>query len=106
MSDRFKIITDRGNLSTEELCRIAISLGCHRLDRMWTEYLQLAYNMRHPDKMQKALKHSSKTMALTYHYLLTPVEWDFWLALRSWNPEPLTEEGELAHSAPETVRGR
>jgi len=56
--------------------------------------------------MQKALKHSSKSLALTYHQILTPVEWDFWLALRSWKPEPLTEDGELAISGSEAATGR
>ena len=106
MSDRLSLITQRGRLSTQELCRIGLNLSCHHLDQVWTQYLLEAYTRRDLKKMQEGLRLSSKALALTYHQLLSPIEWDFWLALRSWNPDPFREDEELAHSATEitTVR--
>ncbi len=106
MSDRLKIVTHLGRLSTEELCRIGIALNCHGLDRVWKEHLHSAYTLRNMPKMQEALRRSSKALALTYHQLLRPVEWDYWLALRAWTPEPLNENGEILLSARENSAGR
>jgi hypothetical protein len=85
LSSRLELITRRGHLTAGDLCRIALALSCHGLTAEEDAELRKAWAVgARKTEMEAVLVLMAHGFGCRPLISLTPVEWDFWLALRTW----------------------